>query len=67
MGGKGFNQAVALALATGGGDQGKVSFYGTVGDDGAGAGLREKLHEKWGLGNDALVVDPVGYARGIPV
>ncbi|KAF9441909.1 Ribokinase-like protein [Macrolepiota fuliginosa MF-IS2] len=58
MGGKGFNQAVALALATGGGDQGKVSFYGTVGDDEAGAGLREKLYKKWRIRNDTLVVDP---------
>ncbi|XP_006463189.1 hypothetical protein AGABI2DRAFT_186851 [Agaricus bisporus var. bisporus H97] len=48
MGGKGFNQAVALALATGGGDQGKVSFYGTVGDDDAGKGLRERLERATG-------------------
>ncbi|EKM75149.1 hypothetical protein AGABI1DRAFT_123341 [Agaricus bisporus var. burnettii JB137-S8] len=48
MGGKGFNQAVALALATGGGDQGKVSFYGTVGDDDAGKGLRERLEKATG-------------------
>ncbi|KAF7763886.1 hypothetical protein Agabi119p4_8423 [Agaricus bisporus var. burnettii] len=57
MGGKGFNQAVALALATGGGDQGKVSFYGTVGDDDAGKGLRERLVSEWGLKNDFLFLD----------
>ncbi len=59
MGGKGFNQAVALALATGGGGQGKVSFYGTVGDDDAGRGLKEKLQRVWGLNNEFLVLDPV--------
>lgn len=61
MGGKGFNQAVAVALATGGGSQGKVSFYGTVGDDDAGRGLKEKLHRVWGLNNEFLVLDPVSY------
>jgi sugar/nucleoside kinase (ribokinase family) len=60
MGGKGFNQAVATALATGGGNRkGKVSFYGTVGDDEAGKGLKEKLLSMWGLRNDTLFLDPV--------
>lgn len=61
MGGKGFNQAVALALATGGGDRGKVSFYGTVGDDDAGKGLRERLVSEWGLKNDFLFLDNVCF------
>jgi sugar/nucleoside kinase (ribokinase family) len=59
MGGKGFNQAVAAALATGGGSKGKVSFYGTVGEDDAGKGLKEKLLSKWGLNNDTLFQDPM--------
>lgn len=63
MGGKGFNQAVAVALATGGASQGKVSFYGTVGDDEAGRGLKEKLYSRWGLKNDTLYLDPVSSFR----
>jgi sugar/nucleoside kinase (ribokinase family) len=60
MGGKGFNQAVALSLATGGGGGGgKVSFYGTVGDDDAGRGLKEKLKSVWGLESGSLFLDEV--------
>lgn len=60
MGGKGFNQAVALSLATGGGGGGgKVSFYGTVGDDDAGRGLKEKLKSVWSLESDSLFLDEV--------
>ncbi|KAF5356783.1 hypothetical protein D9756_006417 [Leucocoprinus leucothites] len=58
MGGKGFNQAVAAALATGGGSRGNVSFYGTVGDDEAGKMLKDKLFSRWGLKNDTLFLDP---------
>lgn len=64
MGGKGFNQAVAIALATGGGHEGKVSFYGTVGDDEAGKGLKEKLLSRWGLKNDSLFLDSVSFVSG---
>jgi len=56
MGGKGFNQAVAVSLAAG---QDKVSFYGTVGDDESGRALKDKLWTRWGLRNDTLFLDPV--------
>ena len=57
MGGKGFNQAVAVSLAAG---QDKVSFYGTIGDDESGRALKDKLWARWGLRNDTLFLDPVG-------
>lgn len=61
MGGKGFNQAVAVSLAA---DQDKVSFYGTVGDDESGRALKDKLWTRWGLKNDTLFLDPVGQKEG---
>ncbi|KAH9478804.1 Ribokinase [Psilocybe cubensis] len=58
VGGKGANQAVAVALAAGGGESSgsnpaKVKFYGTIGHDGA--WIRERMREV-GVGVEGILV-----------
>lgn len=42
-----------------------MSFYGTVGNDEAGRGLKEKLYNKWGLKSDSVAVDIVSLCCAI--